>query len=63
MNDRVVTNWWVKRFRLGRVAEQVHEKAASIRGVQLLTVPAGLPPGTEHHQKCCVFKKLLFNRV
>ena len=47
-------------FWLGCVAAQVHEKAAYIRRVQLVTVQAGPPPGKEHRQKCCVFYKLRF---
>ena len=50
----------MERFLLGRVAAQEHEYAAYIRRVQLVTVQAHPPPGTEHHQKCCVFYKLLF---
>jgi len=37
----------LERFLLGHVAAQVHEKAAYIRGVQLVTVQAGPPPGRE----------------
>ena len=50
----------MERFLLGHVAAQVHEKAAYIRGVQLVTVQACPSPGREHCQKCCVFYKLLF---
>ena len=50
----------MERFLLGHVAAQVHEKAAYIHGVQLVTVQAGPPPGRERCQKCCVFYKLLF---
>jgi len=37
----------LERFLLGQVAAQVHEKAAYIRGVQLVTVQAGPPSGRE----------------
>ena len=44
----------------GCIAVQVHEKAEYICGVQLVTEQAGSPSGTDRHQKCCVFYKLLF---
>jgi len=46
-------------FQLGHVAKHVHEKAAYIRGVQLVTVQIGPSPGTECHLKSFVFYKLL----
>jgi len=50
----------LERFLLGHVAAQVHEKAAYIRGVQLVTVQACPSPGRERCQKCCVFYKIIF---